>query len=95
MLIDERIEDLSERDAKRLLREATEKLAERMACEACAMKIACGSEPTDDDCMHRVLSMLYVSAGMTMDPSISKPEDEEEQDNEGTILYDPETMQII
>ena len=91
MTIDERIDGLSPKEAKRLLREATEKLSDRMACKACAMKIACGSEPTDDDCMHRVLSMLYVAAGMTVR---NPPSADEEEPEKGVIYYDKDTMQI-
>ena len=91
MLIDERIDDLSKAAAKKLLRRAVGEIAERMNCETCAMRILCGSEPSVDDCMCRVL-MLLTMPTLEPDPETAGADKEEDA---GTIYYDPDTMQIV
>lgn len=49
MLIDERIEELTEKGAKKILRRAVEEIAGRLSCETCAMRIVCGKEASEDD----------------------------------------------
>lgn len=92
MIIDERIGELTERGAKELLRRAVEEIAGRLSCETCAMRIVCGKEASEDDCMRQVLVMLAVSR---QDETDEDEADAEEQDEEGTILYDPETMRLV
>lgn len=92
MIIDERIQELTEDDAKKLLRRAVEEIAAGMACKNCAMRIVCGAEASEDDCMRQVLVLLAV-------PSANDADDEEEPQSESepeerVIYYDPETMQI-
>ena len=72
MLIDERIEELTEKGAKKILRRAVEEIAGRLSCETCAMRIACGREASEDDCMRQVLVMLAV------------PRQDETDEDEGT-----------
>lgn len=91
MLIDERIEELTEKGAKKILRRAVEEIAGRLSCETCAMRIVCGREASEGDCMWQVLGMLTVPRQDETD------EDEaiaEEQD-EGIVRYDPETMRVV
>lgn len=87
MVIDERIEELSEEVAKRLLRRAVEEIADGMACKNCAMKLVCGLEATEDDCMCRVYMLLGCQV---------KDKGEGEKRNDAkTIFYDPKTMRIV
>lgn len=89
MLIDERIEELTEGGAKQLLRRAVEEIAGRLSCETCAMRIVCGKEASEDDCMWQVMVMLAVPR--------QDETDEDEADEPGgdvTIRYNPETMKI-
>ena len=58
------------------------------------MKIACGVEPTEDDCMHRVLSMLYVAAGMTIQNPPNPDADQDDDPKEAVVYYDPRTRRI-
>lgn len=92
MIIDERIGELTERGAKELLRRAVEEIAGRLSCETCAMRIVCGKEASEDDCMRQVLVMLAIPR---QDETDEDEADAEEQDEEGTILYDPETMRLV
>lgn len=92
MLIDERIGELTEKGAKELLHRAVEEIAGRLSCETCAMRIVCGKEASEDDCMWQVLVMLAVPR---QDETDEDGADAEEQDKEGTILYDPETMRVV
>jgi hypothetical protein len=87
MLIDERIQELTEGGAKQLLRKAVEEIAGRLSCDMCAMHTVCGRDATDDDCMRQVLVMLAV-------PGADEEEDAEEDPEKGVIYYDKDTMQI-
>jgi len=87
MMIDERIQELTEDGAKKLLRRAVDEIAGRLSCEMCAMRTVCGRDATDDDCMRQVLVMLAV-------PGADEDEDEEEDPEKGVIYYDKDTMQI-
>ena len=89
MPVDERIEELTEKGAKQLLRGAVEEIAGRLSCETCAMRIVCGKEASEDDCMRQVLVMLAV-------PRLDEETDEEtdEPGGDATIRYNPETMKI-
>lgn len=87
MMIDERIQELTEDGAKKLLRRAVDEIAGRLSCEMCAMRTVCGRDATDDDCMRQVLVMLAV-------PGTDEEEDEEEDPEKGVIYYDKDTMQI-
>lgn len=85
MQIDERIKDLSEKRAKSILRKAIANIAERQTCGSCVMQIICGEEASADKCMCNTFNLFSLQVGPTAD------EDEEE----GVIYYDPETMQIV
>ena len=87
MLIDERIQELTEDGAKKLLRRAVEEIAGRLSCEMCAMRTVCGRDATEDDCMRQVLVMLAV-------PRMNEEDDADEEPEEGVIYYDKDTMQI-
>ena len=87
MLIDERIQELTEDGAKKLLRRAVEVIADRMECHACTMRIVCGQERSEDDCMRQVLVLLAV-------PTPEDEDDTDEEPEEGVIYYDKDTMQI-
>ena len=87
MLIDERIQELTEGGAKKLLRRAVDEIAGRLSCEMCAMRTVCGRDATDDDCMRQVLVMLAV-------PGADEEGDVEEDPEKGVIYYDKDTMQI-
>ena len=87
MLIDERIQELTEGGAKKLLRRAVDEIAGRLSCEMCAMRTVCGRDATDDDCMRQVLVMLAV-------PRNDDEDDADEEPEEGVIYYDKTTMQI-
>ena len=87
MLIDERIEELTEGGAKKILRRAVEEIAGRLSCETCAMRIAFGREASEDDCMRQVLVMLAV-------PGMDDEDDADEEPKKGVIYYDKDTMQI-
>ena len=86
MMIDERIQELTEDGAKKLLRRAVDEIAGRLSCEMCAMRTVCGRDATDDDCMRQVLVMLAVPG--------ADEEDAEEDPEKGVIYYDKDTMQI-
>lgn len=90
MLIDERIEELTEGGAKQLLRRAVEEIAGRLSCETCAMRIVCGKEASEDDCMRQVMVMLAVPRQDETD----EDEEVEEPGGDVTIRYNPETMKI-
>ena len=93
MLIDERIQELNAAGAKKLLRRAVEVIASRMECHACAMKIVCGSEASEDDCMRQVLVLLAVPTSEdTVDDE--EPEDAAVAPEEGVIYYNKDTMKI-
>ena len=87
MMIDERIQELTEGDAKKLLRRAVEEMAGRLSCEMCAMRTACGKDATEDDCMRQVLVMLAV-------PRMNEEDEETDEPEKGVIYYDTETMRI-
>jgi len=87
MLIDERIQELTEGGAKKLLRRAVDEIAGRLSCEMCAMRTVCGRDATDDDCMRQVLVMLAV-------PGNDDEDDADEEPEKGVIYYDKTTMQI-
>lgn len=87
MLIDERIQELTEGGAKKLLRRAVDEIAGRLSCEMCAMRTVCGRDATDDDCMRQVLVMLAV-------PGMDDEDDADEEQEKGVIYYDKDTMQI-
>ena len=87
MLIDERIEELPNESAKKILRRAVEAIAERLDCGSCVMRMVCGEDPAEDECMCRTLAMLAV-----MDTQ--EQQDNVEPETEGVVFYDPETMQI-
>ena len=88
MLIDERIQELTEGGAKKLLRRAVDEIAGRLSCEMCAMRTVCGRDATEDDCMRQVLVMLAV-------PRMKEEDDADEEPEEGVIHYDPETMKVV
>lgn len=88
MLIDERIEELTEKGAKKILRRAVEEIAGRLSCETCAMRIVCGKEATEGDCMRQVLVMLAA-------PRMNEEDDADEERDEGIVHYDPETMRVV
>lgn len=93
MLIDERIQELTEGGAKKLLRRAVEVIAAEMACKNCAMRLVCGSETSEDDCMRQVLVLLAVPTSEdTVDDE--EPEDAAEAPEEGVIYYNKDTMKI-
>lgn len=97
MLIDERIQELTEGGAKKLLRRAVDEIAGRLSCEMCAMRTVCGRDATKDDCMRQVLVMLAVPG---LDEEAYEVEevykdDADEEPEEGVIYYDPETMRIV
>lgn len=87
MVIDERIQELTEGGAKKLLRRAVEEIAGRLSCEMCAMRTVCGKDATNDDCMRQVLVLLAV-------PRMDDEDDVEEDPEKGVIYYDKSTMQI-
>ena len=93
MLIDKRIEELTKKGAKKLLRRAVEVIAERMECHACAMKIVCGEDQSEDDCMQQVLVLLAVP---TIEDEEGKNGEEAETvpNGDATICDDPKTMKI-
>lgn len=88
MQIDERIQELTEGGAKKLLRRAVDEIAGRLSCEMCAMRTVCGRDATEDDCMRQVLVMLAV-------PRMNEEDDADEEPEEGVIYYDPEKMRIV
>lgn len=90
MLIDERIEELTEKGAKQLLRGALEEIAGRLSCETCAMHVVCWEEASEDDCMRQVLVMLAVPR----QDETEEDEETDEPDGDVTIRYNPETMKI-
>ena len=94
MLIDERIEDLTEEGAKQILHRAIEELATRYSCEACAMRPVCGKNATMADCMWQTLVMLSVPRAEEDDDADRDDADQDDEPKEATILYDPKTMQI-
>ena len=89
MLIDERIENLTEEGAKQILHRAIEELATRYSCEACAMRPVCGKNATMADCMRQTLVMLSMPRAEEDDGA-----DQDDEPKEATILSDPKTMQI-
>ena len=110
MLIDERIEELTEKGAKQLLRRVIEHVAGRMVCSTCAMQIVCGNGATEDDCMRQVLVMLAVptakdAADESGDEAEAEAEDageeaeaedaEESPEEPNVIFYDPVKMKIV
>ena len=109
MLIDERIEELTEKGAKQLLRRAIEHVAGRMVCSTCAMQMVCGNGATEDDCMRQVLVMLAVPTAKDAADECAEEkaeaedageeaeaEDAEEAPEEpNVIFYDPVKMKIV
>lgn len=93
MMIDERIQELTEGGAKKLLRRAVDEIAGRLSCEMCAMRTVCGKEATEDDCMRQVLVLLAVPTSEdTVDDE--ELEDAAEAPEEGVIYYNKDTMKI-
>ena len=95
MLLDEKIKELSEADAKKILRRAVEVVAEKMVCESCAVRIVCGKEPTTDVCMCRVMTLLAVPKAEEVANEEEPTEAAEGEDEGGVVYYDPETMKIV